>query len=147
MISIMKDYLKILCSITVALITLAALLSGAVGLFSIVSGQSNLAESVLFPFAFAGIGFLLFGITGSVFWLVFIKAFGNNGFRPITRHIISASLSAAISWLTLNTTLGGGIEGLAETAVLLIPVVLVAACSLFWYWWLFLRATHKKAPK
>lgn len=144
--SIMRDYLKILSSITAALLTLTVLVSVISGIFSLASGRNEVSEAMLFPFVIAWVGFISFGITGSIAWFVFVRAFDEKRLGPMSRHVVSASMATAASWLTVAFTFsGGGVKEFFEASVLLIPVVPVVALSLLWYWCLFYRSRRGKA--
>lgn len=136
----MRDYLKILSSISAALLSFALLASAIFGINALVSGSPHTAELMFLPFAFAWAGFVMFGITGSVFWLGLLSVLGKRPKGPMKRQILAASLSTLLSWLALGLAMfPGQLTGVLESIVLLVLVVPVVAVSLLWYWFLYLR--------
>ncbi|WP_157600127.1 hypothetical protein [Saccharospirillum impatiens] len=88
----------------------------------------------MLPFFIGFIGFVLFGVTGSIFWLVFLKALGSPVESPMSHHVLAASLSTLVSWLALALVFSGGvIRNLQESSILLIFVLPVVGMSLVWF--------------
>jgi hypothetical protein len=147
----MRDYFKILISIIAALLSLALIVSVALGATALVSGSFisgsfTIVEAVVFPFAFAWAGFLMFGITGSIFWFGFLAVFGKLSLGPMTRQILAACLSTVTSWISISVAMSGGkFTRVPEAAFLLVFVVPVVAVSLLWYRFLYLRPSVNKA--
>lgn len=134
----MRDYFKILSSMLVALLTLAATVAVVASIYTLSSGSRDISEDVFLPFLVALMGFILFGIPGSIFWLVFFRALGGSLGGSMKRHLIAASMSVVASiGLSCVLFFRGGISELDEVAVFVVPVLIVAAFSLFWYWLLF----------
>lgn len=141
----MGNYLRILFSIIAALLSLAMTISVAFGFSALVFGSPDNVQVVFFPFALAWVGFVMFGIIGSVFWFVFLALLDKVSLEPMKRHILAACLSIVTSWVTIALAMsGGGFKRLPEAAFVLIFIVPVAAVSLFWYWLLYLRPESNK---
>jgi len=90
----MREYLKILCSIIIALICSAILISIVVGAHSYLTEQSNILGAFLFPFVVAWIGFLMFGVIGSLLWRLFLHLLHRVELGYMRKHIISSVTSA-----------------------------------------------------
>src|SRR5690554_7767372 len=88
----MRDYLKILSSIIAALLSMAFLVSAVVGIVALISGNPEIASAVLFPFVFAWVGFVMFGIIGSLFWFGFLRASYTLSLGPVKRQILASLL-------------------------------------------------------
>lgn len=134
----MRDYFKILSSMIVALLTFALVVAMIASIYTLATGGRDISDDLFLPFLLALIGFILFGIPGSIFWLVFFRALSGSLGSVMKRHLIAASM-AVVSSVTLSVALffRGGLSELGEVAVFLVPVILVAAFSLLWYWLLF----------
>lgn len=136
----MRDYLKILSSIVLALLFLATVISIIAGTFSLVADSSTVTEAVSLPFIIASMGFILFGITGSLLWLYFQKLLGNTIANLMGRQVIAASLSVVANCLlfVMIFTAGGSIY-LKDIATILVFIVPVVVCSLLIYWRLYAK--------
>lgn len=142
----MRDYLKILSSIIAALLSWALLASVVAGVVELVSGGSTIAGVVIFSFAFVWAGFVMFGITGSVFWFGFLSVLGNRPLGPMLRQVLAASFSTFLSWLIIGWALSdGSVKGMLGSTAVLVLVVPVVAVSLLWYWFLYLRPKRSQA--
>jgi len=136
----MRDYLKILSSIIAALLSMAFLVSAVVGIVALISGNPEIASAVLFPFVFAWVGFVMFGIIGSLFWFGFLRASYTLSLGPVKRQILASLLSTLVSWLTIASIFSHGqFRQVIEAAPLLVFVVPVVVVSLLWYRFLYLR--------
>lgn len=141
----MRDYFKILSSIIAALFSLAMIVSVALGISALVFGSPGSVKAILFPFAFAWAGFVMFGIIGSVFWFGFLAVLGKISLSPMQRQVLAACLSVVASWVTMVLAMsGGGLKQLPEAAFVLVFIVPVVAVSLLWYWFLYLRPIPNK---
>lgn len=142
----MRDYFKILSSIIAALISLTLLISAIVAVGALLADSSGSASGVLFPFVVAWIGFLMFGVTGSVFWFAALKAMGSLTIGAMKKNAVAACFSTIASWLIPAVIIfRDDLEELPETGFILAPVVPVVACSLLWYWLLYLRPSRNQA--
>lgn len=142
----MRDYLKILCSIIAALLSVVLITSVVAGITAFVSGSLHIGEAVLLPVWLAWGGFVMFGVTGSVFWLGFLTMLDKLALGPMKQHILAAGLSTVTSWLTIVlATSGGDFKRLSEAVFFLVFLVPVVAVSLIWYWVLYIRTMRNMA--
>jgi len=139
-----RAYLKILSSIIAALLSWASIASAVSGVTALVSDNVSIVEALVFPFLLVWAGFMMFGITGSVFWFVFLSVVATHSLGPMKRQILAACVSTLACWLIIGLAFSGGeFKRLLETATLLVFMVPVVAVSLAWYWFLYLRTTGK----
>lgn len=90
-----KEYLKILTSITMSLFVLATVISLFIGLVELFGRQKF--DSMLFPYLIAGIGFVMFGLVGSLLWFLILALI--NKIKAITfeYHVVSAVISTVLT--------------------------------------------------
>lgn len=135
----MRVYIKILSAIVVALVLLSLLASIALG----ITRLSPTSEIFYLPLFIAFVGFLMFGISGSLLWLLFFMLLDHLGISSTVKHALAAAMAtpASILLLTLLMFLGNGDADALWGAlgVFLWFVVPVAAVSVGCYWWLFLK--------
>lgn len=136
----MRDYLKILLSVIAALLSLAALIAVVTAVTVLASGNDLSADPLVFPFAIAMAGFMLFGITGSIVWFGTDKALGDISLGALGRQVICAASGAlaSVAFVVVGISGPGGI-GLSDVFIPLALVVPVVTVSVLWYWGLFIR--------
>lgn len=139
----MREYLKVLSSIIAALLSWALLFSIGLLINVFFSDSENMLGVVVFPFIVVGVGFVLFGVAGSVLWLLFLFIIAKYSLHlegPMMRHVLAACLSTIVCWLIIGLIIfDGGFQGLYEAVSLLILIGAVVAVSLVWYKLLYLR--------
>ena len=132
--SIMREYLKILSSIIIALICSAILISIVAGVHSYLTEQSNILGAFLFPFVVAWVGFLMFGVIGSLLWLLFLHLLRRVELGYMRKHIISSVTSAFLCVTILALfQVSGSITDLLSGYFLLIFVLPIVCFSLYIY--------------
>lgn len=135
----MRVYIKILSAIVVALVLLSLLASIALG----VARLSPTSEIFFLPLFIAFVGFLMFGISGSLLWLIFFRLLDQLEISSTVKHALAAAMATPASILLLALLLflengdAGSIWG--TLGVFLWFVVPVATVSVGCYWWLFLK--------
>ncbi|BES69378.1 hypothetical protein RE428_03960 [Marinobacter nanhaiticus D15-8W] len=134
----MRVYVKILSAIVVALVLLSLLASIALG----VTRLSPTGEIFFLPLFIAFAGFLMFGISGSLLWLLFFRLLDPLDIGSTAKHALAVTMATPSSILFLALLLylaSGEAEGVSSTlSVFGWFVVPVAATSVGCYWWLFL---------
>ena len=128
----MREYFKILSSIVIALICLTLLVSLISWLWTISTEQKYAVRSFALPFVFAWVGFLMFGILGSLLWRLFFHMFNSFSLGVMRKHLLSSMLSAfiCVSLFALSQ-LNSGFIDIARTYVLLVFVVPVVFLSFY----------------
>lgn len=134
----LREYLKILSAIVLTLFTLATLLALVTGLLALLA-EEDIAERITLPYIIAIMGFVLFGISGSVLWLLFLRILGRQPASLMRRHTLAVCLAASTNWLAFTFIFGGGVTQIGDTAPLLVFLFPVAASSLLCYRLLFIR--------
>lgn len=132
----LREYLKILSAVLLTLLTLATLLALVTGWYSLLAGE-DIVEAITLPYIIAVIGFVLFGISGSMLWIFFLHILDRHPASFIRRHGLAVTLAAAANWLAFTLIFAGGITHIGDTAPLLVFLLPVAGCSLLCYWLLF----------
>jgi len=136
----MREYLKILSSIIIALICSALLISIVTVMHSYLTEQRNILGTSLFPFVIAWVGFLMFGIIGSLLWRLCLHFLSRVEFEHMKKHAISSMISAFICVTLLACTqFSGGIVALFRVYYLLILVLPIVFISLYIYRKLYSR--------
>src|SRR5690625_7555647 len=86
----MREYGKILGSIVLALFTLATVLAASTVLYDLATGKDVFAESFTLPYLVAMMGFILFGVSGSLLWYFFLRILGTAPASFLLRHALAA---------------------------------------------------------
>ena len=134
----MRVYLKILSAIVIALVLLSLLATIALSVTRV--GPTS---DILFRFLFiALVGFLMFGISGSLLWFTFFRLLDQLNLGSVVKHTLAAAAATPATTLLLALLQyheRGDAEALWSTlGVFLWFVVPVAAVSVGCYWWLYL---------
>lgn len=127
----MSEYLKILISIILAIISIAIFFSAIALIFEAhsyyVNEKNNLTFGLGIVWIFAWFGFLLFGIAGSILWRLYLAALRSWPCGFMRKHIYSSLLSAftCTSFFAL-TEFNHGVAEVVKiyaTLILVLPVV------------------------
>lgn len=140
----MREYGKILGSIVLALFTLATVLAGSTVLYDLATGEEMFAEAFTLPYLIALMGFILFGVSGSLLWLFFLRILGSVPASFLLRHALAVGMAAVACFVGFILIFGGGVSNLANGIILLGFIFPVAGASLLCYWLVFYPPRHRK---
>ncbi len=137
----LKTYLKILSSILISLIILSALFSLIGGSYSLYMSNGDFFSTLLFTFIISGFGFIMFGLTGSISWLLLLIPLSKCSMAEFDKHKVSA-ISSAFIVTTLTGIWSLGNKFFNEPLIMywvLIFIVPVVVVSLYVYKRLYLQ--------
>lgn len=139
----MREYGKILGSIVLALFTLATVLAASTVLYDLATGKDVFAESFTLPYLVAMMGFILFGVSGSLLWYFFLRILGTAPASFLLRHALAAGMAVVACFAGFIFIFGSGTSNLGNAIVLLGFIFPVAGASLLCYWLVFYRPDTK----
>jgi hypothetical protein len=134
----MPEYLKILISIILAIISIAIFFSAIALVFEAhsyyINEKNNLTFGLGIVWIVAWFGFLLFGITGSILWRLYFAALSSWSGSFMRKHVYSSLLSGftCTSFFAL-TQFNQGITEVVKIYAILILVLPVIFASLIIY--------------
>ena len=135
----MISYLKIISSIFLASLSLAiiaALISTAVMIFK---GEFDI-RGVTMPFVFAWFGFLIFGIPGSIIWLMSFVALKVSSMENAKKHYIAVAISIIVCTPIISYVESGiNLAAIGDSLFLLVLIIPTALTGLLIHWFLFIR--------
>ncbi|WP_299589114.1 hypothetical protein [uncultured Microbulbifer sp.] len=140
----MREYFRILSSISITLILVAVLASLLSGVIAIMAASQNVLRAFMFPFVVSWIGFLMFGVIGSALWTLI---FNYSDFWKVSKMIRQSAAALISMFVTLSIfCLFSGLSSDSKAieyfvapyllAVVVFPVVLA---SIFIYKFLYVK--------
>ena len=135
----MKSYLKIISSIFIASLSLAIITALISALVMIFKGEFDI-RGITIPFVFAWFGFLIFGIPGSIIWLISFVALKVSSLEKTKRHYVAVVISIIVCTpIVAYIESGINFSAIGESLFLLVFIIPVALTGLFIHWFLFIR--------
>lgn len=134
----MKVYFRILSSIVLASLILAVLFSTLLGVVAAISGKNY--NWIIFPFIAVWMGFLFFGLSGSIVGTCIYQLMRRIGWSDLQKILVSAILSTLICPPLLTTFAKGfSVSRIIDSYIMLWGVFPVAMASVLVHWYLYLR--------
>ena len=135
----MKSYLKIILSIFIASLSLAIIAAIVSAVVMVFKGEFDI-RGITLPFVFAWFGFLIFGIPGSIIWLISFLALKRSPLEKAKRHYVAVVISIIVCTpIVMYIESGINLKAIGESLFLLVFIIPVALTGLFIHWFLFVR--------
>lgn len=135
----MKSYLKLIASVFIALLALSSIATIISGIIMLYTNNYDI-RGLTFPFVIAWFGFLLFGIPGTILWLISYIVLGITSWNKEEKQFVSVIIGSIVCVIIYSLVANEFIfSSLFKHLYLLILVIPVAVTGAGVHWYLFIR--------